>query len=623
MSALPHADPIQFEVIRNALVEATEEMAVTLRRSAYSTNIKTRADFSCAFFDSQLRPVAQAFTQPVHLGSMVQLVPRAIRAYGPERLGPGDMLITNDPYAGGVHLNDITVIAPVFFESELFGYLASLAHHVDVGGGAPASIGAFREVFQEGVIIPAVKIVADGAIVDDVFRLILAQIRSKRETAGDLRAQVAANVTGQRRIQELLARLGLHLVASYVDSLLDYTRRRTGLELANLPRGTFAAEGFVDNDGFSDRRVRLCAAVTIDDGVTFDLTGSDPQRRAPVNSTFAQTFSACAYALKCLIDQDVPVNQGFYELVRITAPEGTVVNCTPPAPVVGGWETHARLTDVIFKALAPALPGQIIAGTKAMQCHAGFGGIDPRRGEYYCFLETLGGGYGARAAKDGPDAVQVHGQNTENAPIEDTEVNYPVQILRYELVPDSEGAGTYRGGLGLRRDYWFPDHAVTFTILADRDREGPWGLFGGEPGRPAEYVLDPDGASRRLGSKTTLELQPGDVVSYRTCGGGGYGPPEARDPQRVLGDAREGKIGLDRARDVYRVAIDPVTWTIDERETASLRAVPMRAPITSPASLAQSALPSDQGKGNGSPTTDPADRLRTRFETAASPKDSE
>lgn len=582
MEATLQIDPITFEVVRNALTAATDEMALALRRSAYSTNIKMRSDFSCALFDRDLRVAAQAFTQPVHLGSMVQLVPHAIRAYGPERLGPGDMLITNDPYAGGVHLNDITVIAPVFFEGERFGYLASLAHHVDVGGGAPASIGAFREVFQEGVIIPAVKVVADGAIVDDVFRLILAQIRSKRETAGDLRAQVAANVTGQRRIRELLARLGQN-VAGYVDSLIDYTRRRTRIELASLPRGTFAAEGFLDNDGFSDRRVRLCAAVTIDDdGVTFDLTGSDPQRRAPVNSTFAQTFSACAYALKCLIDQDVPVNQGFYELVRITAPEGTVVNCTPPAPVVGGWETHARLTDVIFKALAPALPRQIIAGTKAMQCHAGFGGIDPRRGEYYCFLETLGGGYGARATKDGPDAVQVHGQNTENAPVEDTEVNYPVRILRYELVPDSEGAGTYRGGLGLRRDYRFPDHAVTFTILADRDREGPWGLFGGESGRPAEYVLNPEAAAHRLGSKTTLELQPGDVVSYRTCGGGGYGPPVARDPRRVLRDAREGKISLTRARDVYRVAIDPVTWTVDERETASLRAFPVRAPITPP-----------------------------------------
>jgi N-methylhydantoinase B len=572
VGSLAHLDPITFEVIRNALSAATDEMALALRRSAYSTNVKTRQDFSCAFFDRELRIAAQAFTQPVHLGSMVQLVPRAVRDYGPERLRPGDMLVVNDPYGGGVHLNDVTVIAPVFARDELVGYVADLAHHVDVGGGAPASVGAFREVFQEGVIIPAVRLVAVGEIVDDVFRLILAQIRSKRETAGDLRAQVAANVTGQRRIVGLVERLGRDSFDAYLSALLDYTRRRTRQELAMLPRGSFAAEGQVDTDGYTDRPVRLCARVTIDDaGVTFDLSGSDPQRRAPVNSTFAQTFSACAYALRCLIDQDLPINHGFYELVRVEAPLGTVTNCRPPAPVVGGWETQTRLVDVIFKALAPAMPERIVAGTKAMMCHAGFGGIDPRSGEYYCFLETLAGGYGARQRKDGPDAVQTHGQNTENAPIEETEANYPVRILRYELVEDSEGPGRFRGGLGLRRDYVFPEHEPTFTILADRDREGPGGLFGGRPGRPAEYVLNPDGEARRLGSKTTLELRPGDVVSYRTCGGGGFGPPEERDPARVAEDARDGKVSLRRAREVYRVAIDPTTWTVDEAGTARLR----------------------------------------------------
>jgi N-methylhydantoinase B len=290
-----------------------------------------------------------------------------------------------------------------------------------------------------------------------------------------------------------------------------------------------------------------------------------------VNSTYAQTFSACAYVLKCLIDPDIPVNAGFYRLVRVVAPAGTVVHCTPPAPVVGGWETQTRLTDVIFKGLAPALPERIPAGTKAMMCHAGFGGIDPRSGDYYCFLETLAGGFGGRAGLDGPDAVQTHGQNTENAPIEETEANYPVRIIRYELVEDSEGPGRFRGGLGLRRDYLFPDHAATFTVLADRDRAGPWGLFGGLAGLPAEYILNPDGEARRLGSKTTLELQAGDVISYRTCGGGGYGLPHERDPQLVLRDVREGKMSLQRARQVYGVAIDPDTWTLDEEETRSLR----------------------------------------------------
>ncbi len=565
-------DPVKFEVIRNALVEATEEMAIALRRSAYSTNIKTRADFSCAFFDRELQLVAQAFTQPVHLGSLSVLVPRAIEEYGRENLGPGDGVLTNDPYRGGSHLNDITLISPVYCEEELFGYVANLAHHVDVGGGAPASIGAFQEVFQEGIIIPPVKLVQGGEIVSDVFSLVLAQIRSKRETAGDFRAQVAANNTGVRRLGALANRVGAATMASYIDELIVYTERRTRAEVDRLPKGIFTAEGCVDNDGFTEEPVHLAARVTIDDeGVLFDLTGSDPQRRAPVNSTYAQTFAACAYVLKCLIDPDVPVNGGFYRLVRIIAPEGTVVNCTPPAPVVGGWETQVRLNEVILKALSAAIPDRVPAGTKGMMSQVGFGGIDPQTGELYAFYETVAGGYGGRVASDGPDAVQNHGQNTENAPIEETEINYPVRILRYELVEDSEGGGKYRGGLGLRRDYLFPDHETSFTILADRDRWGPWGLFGGLSGLKASYLVESQGETVALGSKVTVELKPGDVVSFRTCGGGGYGAPVERDPELVLRDVREGKVSPERGRKVYGVVIDTENWKVDEVETEKLR----------------------------------------------------
>ena len=564
-------DPISFEVVRNALVEATEEMSISLRRSAYSTNIKTRADFSCAFFDCQLRSVAQAFAQPTHLGSLVELVPTALEAYGIENLQEGDGILVNDPYGGGGHLNDITLISPLYCGDEVMGFVANVAHHVDVGGGAPASVGAFREIFQEGVIIPPVKLVQGGELVPDVLRLVLAQIRSKRETAGDFRAQVAANNTGVRRLKALVERLGPDGLAAYIDALIDYTERRTRAELARLPRGDFAAEGYVDNDGFTKEPVHLKARMVIDDeGVLFDLTGSEPQRRAPVNSTYAQTFSSCAYVLKCLIDTDVPVNAGFYRMVRLVAPQGTVVNSTPPAPVVGGWETQSRLTDVMFKALAAAIPEQVPAGTKGMICHVGFGGADPRTGDYYCYLETVAGGYGGRAQSDGPDAVQAHGQNTENAPVEETEINYPVRITRYELIEDSEGAGRWRGGLGLRRDYLFPGE-TSFTILADRDRWGPWGLFGGLAGRKASYILNPGDGAGVLSSKVTLQLEPGDVVSYRTCGGGGYGPPEERDPQQVLRDVREGKVNVARAREVYGVEIDPDTWSVDEAETAKMR----------------------------------------------------
>jgi N-methylhydantoinase B len=548
-------DPVTFEVIRNALVAATDEMVLALRRSAYSTNIKTRSDFSSAFFDAELRSVAQGFAQPVHLGSMVEQVPKSIHAYGAGNLGPGDMLLTNDPYPSGVHLNDVSLIAPVHADGELVGYVANIAHHVDVGGGAPASIGAFREVFQEGIIIPPVKLVAGGRIVPDIFKLVLAQIRSKHETSGDMRAQIAANTTGARRVQALVARHGRETMVEAMRELLDYTERRTRAELERLPHGSYEAEGVVDNDGYTAEPVRLKARVTLaPDGAHFDTSGSDPQRRAPVNSTYAMTFSACAYMLKCLIDPDLPVNDGFYRVISLEAPPGTVTNGNWPGAVVGGWETHDRLVEVLFRAVLPALPERIPAGTKGMMCQAGFGSLDVEAGSYTCFYETFAGGYGGRATSDGPDAVQAHGQNTENAPIEETELNYPVRIGCLALVPDSEGAGRFRGGLGLRKDYVF-DRGTTYTILADRDRFGPWGALGGQDAKVAEYVHIRDGVETRLGSKVTVELEAGDVISVRTCGGGGYGPPGERDPELVRRDVREGKVSPERARDVYGVAI--------------------------------------------------------------------
>jgi N-methylhydantoinase B len=565
-------DPILFQVIASALVEATEEMAIALKRSAYSTNIKTRNDFSCAFFDRRLRTVAQASGQPVHLGSLAESVPRVVRMYGEENLRAGDGILANDPYLGAVHLNDITLISPVYLGASLIGYVANLAHHVDVGGGAPGSIGAFREVFQEGVIVPGVKMVSQGKINDDVFRLVLAQIRSKRETAGDFRAQIAANVTGAKRVAALAERYGVEMLNAYIDELMGYTGRRARADLEKLPHGVFRAEGVVDNDGYTEEPVRLIAQVTINaNGVEFDFAGSDPQRRAPVNSTHAQTFAACAYVLKCLIDPDVPVNAGFYGLVKMNAPLGSVTNCVAPAPVVGGWETQTRLTDIIFKALAQAVPERVPAGTKAMMAQVAFGGIDPRDGEMYAYYEAIAGGYGARMTRDGADAVQTHGQNTENAPAEESERGYPIRLTRYELVDDSDGAGKFRGGLGLRRDYQFIDHDASFTILSDRDRWGPHGLFGGKPGKVAQYFLLRDGQEIPLGSKTTIQLRAGDAVSFRSCGGGGYGDPFARDPLLVLRDVRDHKVSAGRARAEYGVVVDTMRWTVNEAETAQLR----------------------------------------------------
>ena len=565
-------DPILFEVIRNALVEATEEMSVSIQRSAFSTNVKTRLDYSCAFVDSQGRMVAQAFCQPAHLVTIGRLVPRAIREYGAGNLEPGDMLVVNDPHRQASHLNDIFLIAPFFHRGELVGYLSNCCHHVDVGGGAPASIGAFREIYQEGIILPVVKLVSRGEVHPGLWKLILANVRAAKEVAGDLRAQIAANNMGMRRLTALLDRYGKETLDFYIERLLEYTARRIEGELENLPQGTYEAEGWLDDDGITDRPVYLRAKVTLKDRkIAFDFTGADPQRPAPMNSNLTQTFTACVYVLKCLVDPDIPVNEGFYQPIEVTAPKGSALNARHPGAIVGGWEVSMRLCEVLFKALSAAVPDRVPAGTKGMICHVGFGGEDPRTGDYYTFLETLAGGYGGRIRSDGPDAVQTHIQNTQNAPIEETELNYPVRITRYNLIPDSEGAGRFRGGLGLCREYVFPGHEPVFTTLADRARFPPWGLFQGRDGQPARYLSISGGNPRRLPSKGTATVGPGEHVRVETCGGGGYGPPWERDPELVLRDVREEKISPARARDAYGVSVDTDRRTVDLAETRRLR----------------------------------------------------
>ena len=557
-------------MIRNALVEATEEMSVSLQRTSYSTNIKTRLDYSCAYVDARGRMVAQAFCQPAHLVTIGRLVPRAVDEYGAENLEPGDILLVNDPHRQASHLNDVFLISPFFYREELAGYVSNTCHHVDVGGGAPASIGAFREIYQEGFILPVVKLVCRGEIDAEILKLFLANVRAKKEVAGDLRAQIAANNMGMRRLSALFDRYGRDTLNFYIDKLLEYTEQRARSELEKLPRGTFEAEGWLDDDGISDRPVHLKARVTLDGRtIRFDFTGSDRQRAAPMNSNLTQTFTACVYVLKCLLDPDIPVNEGLYQLIEVIAPPASVVNARRPGAIVGGWEVSVRLCEVLFKALAPALPDSVPAGTKGMICQVGFGGRDPHSGEYYSYYETAGGGYGGRSRTDGPDAVQTHFQNTQNAPIEEIESNYPVRITRYGLIPDSEGPGRFRGGLGLCREYVFVGHEPSYTILADRVRFPAWGLFGGRSGKTARYVLIGENGETDLPSKTTVQLEKGQSVRLESCGGGGYGPPYERDPEQVLADVRQEKISPLRARDEYGVAV--TGNEIDIVETERLR----------------------------------------------------
>ena len=371
-------DPIRFEVMRSAFEAAADEMGAALRKASYSTNIKTRADFSCALFDSKLRIIAQSFSQPVHLASMSRMIPNAVRQYGIEKLRPGDALVMNHPYRGGVHLNDVAIIAPFFSGEKLQGYAATIAHHVDIGGYAPGGYCISTEVYQEGIIIPPIRLVSEGEIVDDVFNLILANIRSPRQSAGDFRAQIAASLLGQKRMAEIIAKVGEESVELFVDELIDYTERWAHAEISKLPDGVYEAETYLDDDGVSDRPIRLVLKAEIKGGrVSFDLTGSDAQRSSPMNATLTQTYSPLAYVVKCLIDSNIPTNQGFYRLIDVKAPEGTVVNCSPPVGVVGGWEVAMRLVCLSFRAFSEGMPDKVMAPTKSINCHMACGGLIP------------------------------------------------------------------------------------------------------------------------------------------------------------------------------------------------------------------------------------------------------
>jgi len=527
----PAMDPVTFEVTRNALVNVTEEMALTIRRAAYSTNIKTRADFSCAFFDNKLRCAAQSFAQTAHLVSMATIAPAAIREYGPERFKPGDALLVNDPHRGASHINDITCLSPVFVEGQRVGYLANMAHHVDVGGSSPASLGVNRELFQEGIILPPTRIAVGDEIDDNVHKLILSNFSAPRETNSDLRAQLSANVVGVRRMNDMIARYGQAPFERFCDELIAYTERWTERDLAKLPQVTWEAEAFRDDDGFTDEPIRLKARVTLHNGrMTLDLTDSSGQRGSPINCT--RTMSACALAFvaRSLVSSGAPVNTGFLSRLSVTGPDGMVCTAVRPAAVGGGWETGQKIAELIWLALHPAMPDRVPASGKALIVNIGFGG-------------------GARPREDGPIAVQTNLDNTENAPIEEVEMNYPIRIARYEIIRDSGGAGRHRGGLGVRRDFEFPYGEIAFTVMTDGRKFAPWGLGGGD-GACARYVLDPEGEAREMPSKVTVTIRKGGRVSVRTPGGGGFGPAAQRDPAALAADIERGYVSAAAAERV-------------------------------------------------------------------------
>jgi N-methylhydantoinase B len=543
-------DPIELEVFKNLYHSIAEEMGAALRRTSFSPNIKERRDYSCAVFDSAGRVIAMGDHMPVHLGSMPMSVAAAVE-HG--ALEPGDIVMLNDPFRGGTHLPDITLVMPVYVQKIKSSgrgrplhtpipdfYVASRAHHADVGGTYPGSMGPCREIYQEGLRIPPVKIMRGGKIVADVLALLLNNVRTPEEREGDLGAQIAACQTGARRLTEICGRYGLARTKRAAGELLDYSEEMMRSFLGTVPAGTYRAEDFLDNDGVDDKPVRIAVTLRVQGrsgkssrakkrpaAITIDFTGSDPQVQGAINAVEAITVSACFYVFRCLLREDVPATAGLMRPIEVIAPAGTVVNAKPPAAVAGGnVETSQRIVDALLRALAQAIPDRIPAAASGTMNNLTIGGIDPRTSEPFAYYETIAGGMGARPTKDGVSGVHTHMTNSLNTPAEALEYAYPVRLRRYSFRPGSGGRGLHIGGDGIVREIEVLTEAQV-TLLADRRSRGPYGLSGGADGAPGRTVIvRQDGSEQEIPGKTSIRLRSGERVRVESPGGGGWGGPD-------------------------------------------------------------------------------------------------
>ncbi|HUK51890.1 MAG TPA: hydantoinase B/oxoprolinase family protein [Candidatus Binatia bacterium] len=520
-------DPIRLEILKNLFHSVAEEMGAALRRSAFSPNIKERRDYSCAVFDARGLALAMGDHMPVHLGSMPMSVSAALQAFS--SLSPGDIVALNDPYAGGTHLPDITLVLPVFVRGRARRrgpafYVASRAHHADVGGAQAGSMALAREIYAEGIRIPPVKICRGGQMDRDVLAMLLANVRTPAERQGDLNAQIAACRTGARRLEEIVARYGLREVAAYSEHLLDYSARMMRATLQAIPPGRYTAQDFLDDDGIGSRPVRIQVSITVRGRhATVDFTGSAPQCAGSINAVEAITVSAVYYAFRCLLHEQVPATAGLLRPIGVIAPEGTVVNARPPAAVAGGnVEASQRIVDTLLRALARAVPRSVPAASQGTMNNLSFGGVDPHSGRAFAYYETIAGGMGARPDRDGISGIHTHMTNSLNTPVEVFEHSYPVRVVRYSIRPGSGGAGRWRGGDGLVRELEFLVPSEV-SLLCDRRRIGPYGLAGGAPGARGRNTLLRGRRSQRLPSKVSLRVEAGDRLRIETPGGGGWG----------------------------------------------------------------------------------------------------
>ena len=536
-------DPITTEVIARHVLAAAQEMGVTLMRTAFSPNIKERHDCSTAVFDAAGQVVAQAEHVPIHLGSMIGAIDAITSRWSESEISDGDMFVANDPYnGGGSHLPDLNVIAPVFYAGHIVAYVASIAHHADVGGMVPGSESAVCEsIYQEGLRLPPVRLVRNGQVNPDVFDIIALNSRTPDERMGDLNAQLAANHVGIRSIVTLIERYGVDLFRRALDSYLDYTERRFRAAIAALPEGQHTAEDFVSGDG--DTLARIVCTVTVGrNRLAFDFTGTSCQLKCARNVPHQALVASVYTVAKVLLDPDAPANGGAFRVIDITAPAATLVQPVAPAPVGARSLTCGVLSDVILSALSGVLPGKRMAASGPHHLVV-FGGTDPRTKRYFVNYETIAGGLGARGDRDGMDAVRTLTSGSANLPIEALEHAYPLRVERYALRAESGGDGTYRGGDALVRDYRILADDVTVSLTGERQRVAAQGVESGHPGATGQFLLNPDTASERcLGAATNQEPVPRDsILRIATPGGGGFGLSSERNPDLVARDEREGR----------------------------------------------------------------------------------
>lgn len=515
-------DPIGLEVFRHLFGAIADEMGVVLQRTGFSTNIKERLDFSCAVFDEDAEMVAQAAHIPVHLGSMPLSVKSAVQRL---ELRPGDVAILNDPYRGGTHLPDITMVAPVFFGTDMPSfYVANRAHHADVGGYMPSSMPLSTSIYQEGIIIPPVKLVMRGNLQPDVLSIIRANVRTPEEREGDISAQLAACETGARRLGELKARYGLSEIKAHASGLQDYAEKLMRRCIAEIPDGAYSFEDFMDDDGLTATPLPIRVTIFVEgDHAVVDFAGTCSQVKGCVNAVFAITVSCVYYVFRCLAGEEIPSNSGCMRPLEVLAPTGSLVNASAPAAVAGGnVETSQRIVDVLLGALARAVPGRIPAASCGSMNNVSIGGYDCVRGRPFAYYETIAGGMGARPDKDGISAAHTHMTNTMNTPIEVIESAYPLRVLCYNIIDGSGGEGKHRGGNGLVREYeMLCDTEV--SVLSERRRIRPYGLAGGGEGRCGENAVFRGTSWEKLPAKSNVECRKGERLRIMTPGGGGHG----------------------------------------------------------------------------------------------------